>query len=177
MQSLKVGSLNINGGRDRHKRALIAEVSTQKRFDVLFLQETHTNPADETDWGIWWGGPCALSHGTNLSAGVAVLFRATAHATILSSTEVVKGRFLIVRAEIESSVFCFVNIYAPNQGAERVGFFNTLKNELKNYHQDHLIIGGDFNCTLDFTVDRTSEEPHPQSSQNLNILPSNIWIC
>ena len=50
MQNLKIGSLNINGERGRQKRALISEVSTQKRIDVLFLQKTHTNPADEVDW-------------------------------------------------------------------------------------------------------------------------------
>jgi hypothetical protein len=55
MQSLKIGSLKINGGgRDRHRRALISEVATQKRVDMLFLQEPHTNPADEMDWGLWW---------------------------------------------------------------------------------------------------------------------------
>lgn len=74
MPSLKIGSLNINGGRDRHKRALISEVSTQKRADVLFLQETLTTAADKTDWGLWWEGPHFLSHGTNFSAGVAILF-------------------------------------------------------------------------------------------------------
>ena len=56
MQSLKIGSLNINGGRDRHKRALIFEVTTQKKIDVLFLQETHTIQTDDTDWGLGWGG-------------------------------------------------------------------------------------------------------------------------
>lgn len=35
MQSLKIGSLNINGGRDRHKRASISEIAPQKRIDVL----------------------------------------------------------------------------------------------------------------------------------------------
>lgn len=106
MQNLKIGSLNINGGRDRQKRALISEVATQKRIDVLFLQETHSDLADEVDWGLWWEGSYTLSHGTNFSAGVAVLFRPAANATVLSFTEVVKGRLLIVRAEIQSSVFC-----------------------------------------------------------------------
>ena len=174
MGSLKIGSLNINGGRDRQKRALISEVATQKRVDVLFLQETHTNPADQTDWGLWWDGSCTFSHGTNLSAGVAVLLRKNVHVTVLSSTEVVKGRLLIVRAEIEGSVVCFVNIYAPNQGTDRVVFFTLLKNEVRKYHQDQFIIGGDFNCTLDFTVDRTSEEPHPQSSQSLHSIITHL---
>ena len=40
MGGLKIGSLNMNGGRDRNKRALVAEVAEQKRIDVLFLQET-----------------------------------------------------------------------------------------------------------------------------------------
>lgn len=47
-------------------------------------------------------------------------------------------------------------------------FFTILKNELINYHQDQLIIGRDFNCTLDFTMDRIGGEPHSKSSHSLN---------
>ena len=89
-------------------------------------------------------GSCTFSHGSFLSAGVAVLLRKNANVTILSSTEVVKGRLLNVRAEIDSSVLCFINIYAPNQGTERVGFFTLLKNEVRKYHQDQFMTGGDF---------------------------------
>ena len=71
-------------------------------------------------------------------------------------------------SEIEGFVFCFLNIYAPNRGTERESFFTLLSNELKNTHHDQLIVGGDFNCTLDFYIDRTSGEPHPQSSRSLS---------
>uniref|UniRef100_A0A3Q3FCW5 Synaptic vesicle glycoprotein 2C-like n=1 Tax=Labrus bergylta TaxID=56723 RepID=A0A3Q3FCW5_9LABR len=174
MRSLKIGSLNINGGRDRQKRGLISEISTQKNIDILFLQETHTTPSDETDWGLWWEGSNYLSHGTNFSAGVAILFRASANVKIVSCAEIVKGRLLIVRAEIEDTVFCFTNIYAPNNGAERVAFYTRLQKELLIYNQDQIILGGDFNCTLDFTVDRIGEEPHPHSSQTLNTVISHL---
>ncbi len=116
--------------------------------------------------GLWWEGSCACSHGTNPSAMVAVLFIATANATVLSSAEVARGRLLIVRAKIESSVYCLVNICAPDQGTEKV--------KVTNYHQDQFIIGGDFNCTLHFTMDRTSEEPHPQSSQSLHSIITHL---
>ena len=43
--------------------------------------------------------------------------------TIVSSTELVKGRALLVRAEIEGFDFSFNNIYAPNQGSDRSSFF------------------------------------------------------
>lgn len=82
MKSLKIGSLNKTGGRDRQKRALISEVSNQKGIDVLSLQGTHTDTSDETDWGLWWEGLYNLSHGTNFSAGVAVLFKTSVNANI-----------------------------------------------------------------------------------------------
>lgn len=44
------------------------------------------------------------------------------------------------------------------------------KNELIDYHQDQLIIGGDYDCPLDFTVDRAGEEPHPQSQSFNSII-------
>jgi len=118
-----------------------------------------------------------FSHGTPFSEGVAVLFKAAANINFLSSTDIVKGRLLIVRAEIEGfvfcfvniyAVFCFVNIYAPNRGTERESFFTLLSNELKNTHHDQLIVGGDFHCTLVFSIDRISGEPHPQSSRSLS---------
>lgn len=46
-----IGSLDINGGTERQKRAVIAEVAAQKQVDVLFL------PADRTGWALWWSGP------------------------------------------------------------------------------------------------------------------------
>ena len=84
---------------------------SKQKIDVLLLQETHTIPTDEVDQGS--------CH--NFIAGGTVLFRATANMTVPSSTEVVKGRRLIVREEIENYLLCFVNIHASNQGAQRVG--------------------------------------------------------
>ena len=40
MKGLRVGSLNINGGRDRVKRALVMETCQLKTLDIIFLQET-----------------------------------------------------------------------------------------------------------------------------------------
>ena len=63
MQKLKIGSWNVSGGRDRQKGGLIwNEASSQKIKEMLFLQGTHTNSADEADWGL----RCSLSHSTNL---------------------------------------------------------------------------------------------------------------
>ncbi len=42
---------------------------------MYLLQETHTDACNETDWINEWEGSISLSHGTNVSAGVAFCFQ------------------------------------------------------------------------------------------------------
>lgn len=107
MDNLRVGSINVNGGRDRHKRDLLLESIQLKRLNVVLLQETHSDVDNEADWKMCWKGQQILSHGTNLSAGVAILFSPETTVNILSSEEVIKGRLVLVKAEIEDFLFFF----------------------------------------------------------------------
>lgn len=100
MEILRVGSLNVNGLRDEKKQGLLSELIRLKDLNIVFLQEMHSNQTNEVKWGLWWEGERVLSHGTNLSAGVAVLFSPALKVNILSINEVHPGRLLIVRAEI-----------------------------------------------------------------------------
>ncbi len=72
MEALRIGSLNINGGRDSVKRAIVYETIEQKKLDIVFLQETHSDLMNEVEWNLWWKGHKLLSHGTNLSRGVGI---------------------------------------------------------------------------------------------------------
>lgn len=36
-----------------------------------------------------------------------------------------------------------------------------------------LVLGGDWNCTVNFTLDRNGEEPHPSSAKCLHDVISN----
>lgn len=67
--------------------------------------------------------------------------------------------------------FSFFNVYAPNIGTERTFFFDKLNTALSNVQQGRIIVlVGDFNCTLDHTLDRNHEEPHSPSANVLNKL-------
>ena len=105
MEVLRVGSLNINGGRDRNKRAWVLEVIKQKRLNVVFLQETHSDEENEVDWGMWWEGQHVLSHGTNFSTGVAILFSSGLGVTVVSTTEIVMGWVLLVKVDVMEFLF------------------------------------------------------------------------
>lgn len=102
-----------------------------------------------------------MSHGTNLSAGGAVLFTPGLDVNIISSTEMVKGRALVVRATIQSVPFVFINIYAPNQGSHRTDVFHQLRDVLQQCDQNQCVVmGGDWNCTIDPLVDRRGTSSH-----------------
>ncbi|XDV25251.1 hypothetical protein PO909_029197 [Leuciscus waleckii] len=172
MGSLRVGSLNMNGGRDRQKREMVKEVEKINKLDVIFLQETHSTIKDEIDWGLSWGGQIFLNHGSNVSGGVAILFSSNSKINVVSSCNLVKGRGQMVKANIEGSIYCFINIYAPNIGTERIVFFNNIKQALELNDFDYLI--------LDFVRDRNGEEPHSQSAFCLakiikNLKYSDVW--
>ncbi len=112
MDLLRVGSLNINGGRDRHKLALVSEVMLNKKLHVILLQGTHSDIENEIEWGMWWKGQHILSHGTNLSAGVALLFSPERKVSIEKTEEFIKGRLVLVKTIIEGMTIYFINVYA-----------------------------------------------------------------
>lgn len=171
MVVISFGSLNINGGRDVGKRFLLSDLITRKKLSVVFLQETHTDNSNELEWEVWWRGESMLSHGTNVSAGVAILFEPGLQLSIEKKAEIVPGRLLIVHAQIRNHSFAFINIYAPTVGAERVIFFKKLEEELNKIGQDKaVVLAGDFNCTVNFSLDRNGKEPHLGSAGALEKL-------
>ena len=88
------------------------------------------------DWRICWRGAQVFSHGTNVSAGVAVLFSPSLAVNIISQKEVCKGRLLKVRANIKGQIFVCFYIYAHNTGRERAVLFGALRQELALREQD-----------------------------------------
>lgn len=158
MELLRVGSLNINGGRDGNKLAMISELFGIQKINVAFLQETHTSLDNEFEFSRWWEGKSFLSHGTNTSAGIAILFSKEMNVNILAIEEIVKGRILMLNIEYEGSVFVLINVYAPNNGYERVSNFFKLRSAIQKIDDNVCtIIGGDWNCTIDFIIDRNEK--------------------
>lgn len=102
-----------------------------KGIDIVFLQETHTSNDNETRWGMWREGKYALSHGTNTSAGVAILFSKNLNVNILIVI-IVKGRTLLIKVEFEGTIFVLINVYAPNNGHELVFFYGIENSYSKN---------------------------------------------
>lgn len=113
MCKFKVGTLNLNGARDRVKRASLFHLIDIKKLDVVLVQETHSTPDLECEWMREWTGQVHLSHNTSCSAGVGLLFSRSFLPISTEVEEVIAGRLLKVRAQFENTYVVFICVYMP----------------------------------------------------------------
>ena len=58
MSLFNISTININGARDAEKRSLMFEMMNVKKVEVMFVQETHSDASNESDWRTEWGRWC-----------------------------------------------------------------------------------------------------------------------
>lgn len=77
------------------------------------------------------------------------------------------GRYVIVKGTLLSETLNLINIYGPN--IDNAAFFTNLFLTISSQH-GYYIMGGDFNCTLDPSKDRSSgvDRTHNQTRKVLN---------
>jgi len=168
---MRVSSLNLNGARDIHKRAKLFQLIRQKNIDVMFVQETHSDCFNEIDWKKEWESEVFLTHMSSTRGGVAVLFAKNLLPISCDVKHEIPGRLIFVRAQFEKFKAVFINVFAPTNGNERVLFLKNVNTILQNCSSDDfLFMGGDFNCTGNYRLDRNHMEPHIGSSRALNEL-------
>lgn len=63
-----------------------------KHLDVMFLQETHSDISNQTDWNRECMGMVFLDHSSSTSAGVRILFSETFSPDSERVKSVVQGR-------------------------------------------------------------------------------------
>ena len=71
----KLISLNVRGIRSPKKRKALLMWLKERKYDIIFLQETYSTDEVEDIWRTQWQGGLFFSHGTNHSCGVMILVR------------------------------------------------------------------------------------------------------
>ena len=126
--------------------------------DIIFLQETHSTALDEIIYSRVWRGARYWSHCDSRSAGTAILFSDKFQPTISQIVQDDNGPYIIVIIEsLDNIPYALCNVYAPSGGTHkslRKEFFSQLEQTLKDFNLTNYIIGGDFNCILDDSLDR-----------------------
>jgi len=75
LNDFKIVSINVRGLRDAKRRVSLFNWLRRQHFDVIFIQETHSEVDCEIKWQNEWGGKIIMSHGSNNSKGTMIMFR------------------------------------------------------------------------------------------------------
>lgn len=118
-------------------------------FDVCFLQECHLQDKDAVSvfflqsgkWGLHGGGWEMLGQ-----MGWVFYFFYWEF-VIESANVIIPGRIVVADVRWRGLAFRFVKVYAPSKLGDREGFLDSLA--LVLYTNRFLVLGGDFNMSLD----------------------------
>lgn len=151
-------SLNVNGLRADAKRKDLFRYFKNRKLDMVLLQETHSTPEDETIWLREWGGRIIFAHGLSQSKGVAILIRRDVPVEVLEIKTVFQGRFVLLEVKISEFTFLLVNFYGPNEDDDV--FFVKAFEIVEGKDNPNMILGGDFNVTLNPNLDTNCNSDH-----------------
>lgn len=150
-------SWNVKGLNHPVKRKKVFSRLRQLRSGVIFLQETHLKDQDHWRLKKCWSGQYFHSNFGAKARGVAILINQNipfVASTILPDKN---GRFIIISGKLGNTAVTLANVYAPN--IDDVQFFQNFFSQLPDLNSHSLVLGGDFNCFMDASLDRSSTKP------------------
>ena len=98
----------MRGIRSATKRKALFTWLNERRYDIIFLQETYSTADVEDIWRTQWRGKLFFAHGSNHSCGVMVLVRSDLDFNPRTISCDDEGRSIIIEAEVQGSPFLFV---------------------------------------------------------------------
>lgn len=159
-------SLNARGLRDPIKRKATFLFLKNERAHCYLIQESHSNETDEKIWSNQWGDKIYFSHGTNRSAGVAILLN-NFPGKVIATKKDSSGHWIICIFELNNRFLILGNIYGHNNLNQNKQLIIELTNILEELSQRYIncdiIMGGDYNMVMDEWLDR-----QPSRFQNHN---------
>ena len=172
MVNLSVGSLNVWGLGNEDKRRQIFNWLREKKFNIYLLQEVKCTPDKETIWNAEWGYKTIFNSNNRAAQGVCILFNNNFQFEIKDIRKDMMGRYIIVHLQAENENIIIVNVYGPN--SDDCIFYENLFDELDNFNQYPVLMGGDFNICLT-NLDKQGGRPYNNSHKgSRNVLLENI---
>ena len=146
-------SFNCNGLNDKSKRQDVFNLLHEKKCNIYFLQETHLRERDLAYHRASWGLEMFLAGHDSNRGGCAILLNNNFEYKVINVESDPNGHYIIIQMESCNKKFVLVTVYGPSAG-DNFTFFNDLNTKLLSYRDELIIIGGDWNCVLNPTIDR-----------------------
>ena len=152
LDSISIISVNCQGLGNPQKRRDVFHFWKLKKYDILFLQDTHFEKKLEKYITAEWGYQAFFASNNSVSRGVAILFNNTFEFRI---KKVIKdnenGNYLLISITTKNVDYLLVNIYGPNK--DNPDFYNKLNHNIVDFRCANVIVAGDWNIVLDPSLD------------------------
>uniref|UniRef100_A0A672F5Y5 exodeoxyribonuclease III n=1 Tax=Salarias fasciatus TaxID=181472 RepID=A0A672F5Y5_SALFA len=165
--ALRFISWNVKGLNSTAKCCNVINHLKHLNTRIAFLQETHLKPSDHSKLRRGWVGQLFHSSFSSKARGAAILIHKSVPFSVSQIISDPNGRFIIVTGKICGNNLTLANVYGPNWDNE--DFFKKLFISLPDLNSSRLILGGDFNCCLDPSIDRSSNRPATLSKSSKTI--------
>jgi exonuclease III len=147
-------SWNVKSLNHPVKRRKVLSHLKELNADIAFLQETHLNTSDHFRLRGGWVGQIFHSIFQSKSRGTAILIKKTIPFVMSKVDADSAGRYIIVVGRLNNTPVVLANVYAPNW--DDSAFFTSLFSRIPDIDTHHVILGGDINCVLSPSLDRSS---------------------
>ena len=149
MDKVSFVSLNTRGLADPSKRRDVFSHLRQKKYSIIYLQDTHFTKSLERVITSEWGYKVWFSSFRSNSRGVAILFKNDIEFKVHHSYSDNFGNVLLLDIELFQKRITLVNIYGPNE--DNPAFYERLKDIIIKQGNANIVITGDWNLLLDPT--------------------------
>ena len=142
---------NCRGLNNKEKQYDIINYIKEARINIACLQDTHLVKSMESVIKNDWDGEVFLSGSRSNARRVAILISKNFEYKVFKIEKDNEGNLLVMDLEIEDSKFRIINIYGSN--TDDIDFHQKVKSKVGDNEEDHLVICGDFNMTLNRNLD------------------------
>ena len=147
-----MSSVNCRGLRDVNKTNDVLDYLNKTNSNIICLQDTHWLKTDEKKIRKIWNNPVFINGVTSNARGVAILLKDNFEFSILDTKMDENGNMLTLDMTISNEISVrIINIYAPNN--DDPVFFQKICDLISSSNCDYSFICGDFNLTIDPTMD------------------------
>ena len=124
-----------------------------------------------------WKGEVFISGNQSSSAGIGIFINNNVNFELVSYKELKQGRLQMLKLDIEEQHIILINIYGPNR--DDIELLNIIDKILIENNDETFIIGGDFNTTVDNSIDKLNGNlnSHKNCSTRIKEIIENNDLC